>query len=64
MIRSCLCFSPGKGKLYCFVCKLFNESHDEEGFSGNGYSDWKNASRSVSSQEIPAEHKNALTVYH
>ena len=36
VIRSRLCFSPEKGKLYCFVYKLFNESRDEEGFSVNG----------------------------
>jgi len=60
VIRSCLCFSPGKGKLYCFLFKLFNESRDEDRFSGNGYSDWKNASRSASSHEIPAAHKNVL----
>jgi len=60
VIRLWLCFSPEKGKLYCFVWKLFDESRDKEGFSGNGYSDWKNASRSISSQEISAAHKNAL----
>jgi len=60
MIRSCLCFSPGKGKPYCFVCKLFTESRDEEGFSGNGHSDFEDASRSISSHEISAAHKNAL----
>jgi len=35
VIRSWLCFSPEKGKLYCFVYKLFNESRNE-GFSANG----------------------------
>jgi len=35
VIRLWLCFSLEKGKLYCFLYKLFNESRDE-GFSGNG----------------------------
>jgi len=39
---------------------LFNESRDEEGFSANGSSDWKNAYRSIHSHEISAAHKNAL----
>jgi len=60
VIPSCCCFSPGKVTLYCFVCKLFNEYRDEEGFLGNGYSEWKNAYRSISSHEISAAHKNAL----
>jgi len=32
LFRSWLCCSPGKGKLYCFVYKFFDESRDDEGF--------------------------------
>ena len=39
-----LCYSPSKRALFCFVCKLMNDSLV---FGKQGYSDWKHASQSI-----------------
>ena len=55
--RTWLCYSPSKRALFCFVCKLMNDSLV---FGKQGYSDWKRASQSIPRHERSAAHRNAV----
>lgn len=46
--RSWLCFSTSTGKLYCIACKLFGGA---TALGGEGFNDWKHASRSIEVHE-------------
>lgn len=57
--RSWLCFSPTTGKIYCFYCKLFDES-SISCFSQEGFFDWKHASERLRQHETSSIHLKSL----
>lgn len=59
--REWLIYSPAKGKVYCFACKLF--SHSKFPFSGDGFNDWKHALKAASEHENSQEHRNCMVAY-
>ena len=59
--RSWLCFSPIKGKLFCFHCKLFSTSETQ--FTGEGYCDWKNAHFHLQEHEQLKSHLEAVYLF-
>ena len=59
-IREWLIYSPSKGLLYCFVCKLFKP--DSNKFAGQGFNDWRNI-RSVSHHENNSTHRECMLTY-
>ena len=56
--RTWLCFSPSKGHVYCYVCKLFSQTRSQ--FTHGGYCDWKNAAGRLVEHEISKNHLNAV----
>lgn len=56
--RSWLCFSPAKGKVYCYVCKLMGTS--EQQLTGDGYCDWKHSSTRLSGHETSKDHLESV----
>lgn len=59
--REWLIYSPSKGAVYCFPCRLF--SKDNGAFSTSGYDDWKNASSTIASHEKCEDHKRCALCY-
>ena len=57
--RNWLCYSPSKGCLFCFPCKVMNKFHER--FSENGFNDWKNATVYIEQHEHSLAHREALT---
>lgn len=58
MLRDWMCYSPSTGDVFCFHCVLFSASSTSPFTSG--FSDWKNAERSISRHETNDTHLNAL----
>ena len=56
--RSWLCFSPTKGKVYCYACKLMGKSKTQ--VSDDGYCDWKHASTWLSEHETSKDHLESV----
>jgi len=61
--RNWLLYSPAKGNVYCFCCKLFSTASQKSRFSTDGFSDWKNATKSIRLHESGNEHSVAMTAY-
>lgn len=57
--RDWLCYSPSKGKVFCFVCKIFSSS---DNLFCQGFNDWNNP-KTINSHENSSEHKTALLAY-
>lgn len=57
--REWLLYSPSKGTIFCFACKLFGTSCP----LANGYSDWKNAYLRLSEHEGSKCHRDAMMIY-
>ena len=55
--RTWLCYSPSKHAVFCFACKLMNNSNV---FGKQGYKDWKHASNKVPCHEKSALHLEAM----
>ena len=55
--RTWLCYSPSKHTVFCFACKLMNNSNV---FGKQGYKDWKHASNKVPCHEKSALHLEAM----
>lgn len=60
--RTWLCFSPKTGRLYCFFCKLFDESKENQ-FVCDGFYDWKHASERLIQHETATAHLKALIAF-
>ena len=60
-LRKWLIYSPTTGHLYCFACKLFSRDKDVGNlFAGNGFNDWRHASRSLCGHENSECHRQAM----
>lgn len=57
--REWLLYSPSKGSVFCFACKLFGDSDFQSAFT-TGYSDWKNATARLAEHEGSKSHKKAM----
>ncbi|CAB4019206.1 zinc finger MYM-type 1-like [Paramuricea clavata] len=55
--QSWLCYSPSKHAVFCFACKLMNDSNV---FGKLGYKDWKHASNKIPCHEKSALHLEAI----
>ena len=55
--RTWLCYSPSKHAVFCFACKLMNDSNV---FGKQGYKDWKHASNKIPCHEKSALHLEAM----
>ena len=55
--RIWLCHSPSKHAVFCFACKLMNDSNV---FGKQGYKDWKHASNKIPCHEKSALHLEAM----
>ena len=56
--RNWLCYSPTKGCLFCFPCKVLNKKTDK--FTDDGFNDWKHVSARLTAHEKSAIHRNSL----
>lgn len=56
--RTWLCYSPTRGALFCFACKVMNMKGQK--FSVEGFSDWKHAARGVQQHETSQSHRTAV----
>lgn len=54
--RDWLLYSPAKGNVYCFCCKLLSPSTSK--FSVDGFSDWRNP-KHIKTHETSEEHRKA-----
>lgn len=61
--RNWLLYSPSKGNVYCFCCKLFGTALHKSHFSTDGFCDWKNATISIRLHESSNEHHLAMIAY-
>ena len=59
--REWLLYSPSKGAVYCFVCRLFSSKNSQ--FSSHGFDDWKNGGNRVQEHEGGSEHLECLIIY-
>lgn len=60
--REWLLYSPSKGSVYCFVCRLFS-TKESKFSSGCGYSDWKHAATRIAEHETSPEHNKCMLTY-
>ncbi|XP_025199039.1 zinc finger MYM-type protein 1-like [Melanaphis sacchari] len=56
--RFWLCFSPSKGKIYCYPCKLMSSQNTK--LSREGFNDWKHASDRLYDHEISKTHLESV----
>ena len=56
--RSWLCFSPSKGSVYCYVCKLRTTSRSL--LAHGEFSDWKHARTRLANHEKLGEHHQSV----
>uniref|UniRef100_A0A3B3QZT7 TTF-type domain-containing protein n=1 Tax=Paramormyrops kingsleyae TaxID=1676925 RepID=A0A3B3QZT7_9TELE len=62
--REWLIYSPSRGTVFCFACKLFGTgSHAQLSPLSPGFSDWKNAGVRLPEHEMSKSHKNATMTY-
>lgn len=57
--REWLVYSPSTGNVYCFFCRLFDETTSSSAFTHSGFSDWKHAVSRVEEHEAGQPHRNA-----
>ena len=57
--RDWLIYSPSKGRVFCYVCKLF--SNDQPSQFITGFDDWKNSIVRISSDEHSKDHFCAVS---
>ncbi len=64
--RDWLLYSPSKGAVYCFVCRLFggndNNAHSKFG-STDGFNDWKHANDRIVEHEGSESHRKCMLVW-
>ena len=54
-----LCYSPSRGKVFCFACKLL--SRITSSFT-QGFNDWKHADEKISSHKNSQQHREAMVM--
>lgn len=59
--RNWLCYSPSKGKLYCFPCKVMN-SDESSALTQEGFNDRKNTNLSLNRHEESSLHKKTIII--
>ncbi|XP_032893241.1 zinc finger MYM-type protein 5-like [Amblyraja radiata] len=61
--REWLVYSPSKGRIYCFVCKLFpNIASSATSLASEGFDNWQNP-RLIQTHENSEKHRNAMLTY-
>ena len=60
--REWLLYSPSKGSVYCFVCKLFAPKDSTHLVRNDGFSDWRN-NAVIDNHEKCAVHRDAMLTY-
>ena len=58
--RFWFCFSPTKGKIYCYACKLVATQRIQ--LSGDGFTEWKHACERTSEHKNSQNHPEAITI--
>lgn len=53
-----LIYSPSKGVVYCYVCKLFSSSR--QSLCEEGFGNWKNISERLSEHESSKTHRDVV----
>lgn len=62
--RDWLLYSPSRGRVYCFVCKLFDTSSmSSNPFCCEGFNDWKHAADRISFHENSKNHRKCLLTF-
>ncbi len=64
--RDWLLYSPSKGAVYCFVCRLFggNDNNAHSKFGGtDGFNDWKHANDRIVEHEGSESHHKCMLVW-
>ena len=59
--RSWLMYSPKKGMVFCFMCKLFN--HSSTSTLITGFNHWKKGGEKIAQHENSKEHKKSMITY-
>ena len=57
--REWLVYSPAKGRVYCFVCKLFPTHASSSALASDGFGDW-HSSYLIQAHENSKKHTNAM----
>lgn len=60
--REWLCYSPSRGKVFCFACKVFGQSQKSP-FATHGFCDWKHAADKLAEHENSISHRQAMVAY-
>ncbi|XP_032890687.1 zinc finger MYM-type protein 1-like [Amblyraja radiata] len=60
--REWLLYSPSKGSVYCFVCKLFAPKGSTHFARNEGFSDWRNTAV-IDNHEKSTTHRDAMLTY-
>ena len=60
--REWLVYSPAKGRVYCFVCKLFPNHASSSALASDGFDDWHNCYL-IQAHENSENHRNAMLTY-
>ena len=60
--ESGLFIPPAKGRIYCFVCKLFPNQAFSSALAFDGFDDWHN-SYLIQAHENSEKHRNAMLTY-
>lgn len=66
IIRNWLCFSPSKGCVYCFTCRLMSletEKSESSLLSCTGFCDWKHSHERLRNHEQSAGHLKATVAF-
>lgn len=62
--REWLIYSPSKGVVFCFTCRLFPSSESSQSaLTKRGYDDWKNVEATLEGHEKSEEHKKSTFNY-
>ena len=59
VVRSWLCYSPSKGSVFCFFCKLLSDSNIS--LTDTGYYDWRHAQQYFIGHEQSVNHIQAVS---
>lgn len=61
--RKWLLYSPSKKSVYCYCCRLFNNTTGNNLSSSNGYKDWKHISNLLMEHENSLQHRQSMMNY-
>lgn len=68
MPKEWLLYSPSKGTVFCFACRLFGDrinqqSHPMPSSNDAGYCDWEHANERLTEHEGSESHRKAMLAY-